>query len=95
MNAATVFFTCLEAIFTCLVAYFTHRLVTATKEYTEVTKNLLEQSKETFEQSRISFLVDIVDKTIEHVENLPKDAFLEQARYIMSKKRTIEKINKK
>ncbi len=55
----------------------------------------MSRSEEAFGQSRISFLVDIVDRTIEHVEKLPENDFPKQARYIMSKVRTIEKINRK
>ena len=78
-----------------VIGGFTFVLILVTLWNTRITQGLLKRSGETFEQSRISFLVDIVDRTIEHVENLPKDAFPEQARYVMSKERTIEKINKK
>lgn len=73
---------------------FTFLLLLVTLRNTEITQGLLKRSTETFEHSRISFLVDIVDRTIEHVENIPKHEIAEQAQYIMSKARTINKINR-
>ena len=74
---------------------FTFVLVLVTLWNTRITQGLLKQSRETFEQSKIGFLVDMIDRTIEHVEKLPEHEFPKQARYIMSKARTNEKINKK
>jgi len=71
------------------------RLLTkVTKEYTEATKELLEQSKEALEQSRISFLVDIVDRTIECAEKMPHPKVANQAKHIYNKSRAIKKIDR-
>ena len=86
--------TILVALFTSLVAYFTHRLVEATKEYTEVTKELLEQSKEALGQSRLSFLISIVERTIEYIENLPKPKLNRQVEYIKKKTKAINRISR-
>ncbi len=77
-----------------VIGGFTFVLVLVTLWNTRITQDLLKRSTETFEHSRISFLVDIVDRTIEHVENIPKHEIAEQAQYIMSKVRAINKINR-
>ncbi len=72
------------AFFTLLVGFFTFLLWQATKNYTEVTKKLLKQSKEAFRQSRISFLADIVHRTIEQADKFDKPKKPKQKEYIIN-----------
>jgi len=72
-------------------------LTQVTEEYTEATKELLKQSKRALEQSRISFLVDIVDRTIEHLkreEDLYKHQQAQAVEYIEGKTKGINRISK-
>ncbi len=83
--------------FTLLIGLFTFLLWQATKNYTEVTKKLLEQSEKALKQSRISFLVSIVDRTIDHLKG-EKDQFKHQqeqaVEYIKGKTKGINRISK-
>lgn len=69
-------------------------LAEVTREYTEVTRKLLNQSKEALAQSRISFLVSIVERTIEYVESLKKYDQYEKAEYIVKKTEAINRISR-
>lgn len=77
-----------------IIGGFTFVLVLVTTWNTRITQGLLKRSAETFEQSRISFLVDIVDRTIEYVEKVPMmNREARQVKYIKNKTRAIKRIN--
>lgn len=85
------------ASFTILVALFTFLLWGTTKKYAKTTKELLDQSKEVLKQSRISFLVSIVERTIDHLkreEDLYKHEQAQAVAYIEGKTKGINRISK-
>ena len=74
---------------------FTFVLVLVTLWNTTITRGLLRRSAEAFEQSRITFLIDIIDRTVEHLEKLPEhNKRAEETSYIINKAKAIGKINK-
>ena len=76
------------------VGGFSFVLAVATIWNVKVTRGLLSRSEETFEQSRISFLVDIVDRTIEHAEKFSQqNQKAQQVKYIKNKARAIKRIS--
>ncbi len=78
-----------------VIGGFTFVLVLVTLWNTTITRGLLRRSAEAFEQSRITFLIDIIDRTIEHLEKLPEhNKRAEETSYIINKARAIGKINK-
>ncbi len=77
-----------------VIGGFTFVLVLVTLWNARITQGLLKRSAETFEQSRISFLVDIVHRTIEYVEKVPiMNREARQIKYIKNKTRAIKRIN--
>jgi len=77
------------------VGGFTFILAVATIRNGKITQGLLKRSEEAFEQSRISFLTDIIDKTIEYGRTVPRQKkTAEQASYIVKKADIIKKINR-
>lgn len=75
------------------VGGFTFILAVATIWNIRITQGLLKQSKEALEQSRISFLVDIVDRTIEYAEKCQNPKVANQAKHIVNKSKAIKKIS--
>ena len=89
-----IFIFILSVCFGGVIGAFTFILALATIWNAIITQGLSKRSEEALEQSRISFLVDIVDRTIEHVEKLPvHKKEVEQTSYIRNKARAIKKIS--
>ena len=76
-----------------VIGAFTFILAVATIWNIRITQGLLKQSKEAFEQSRITFLVDIVDRTIEYAEKVLDPKVGNQAKHIVNKSKAIKKIS--
>ncbi len=84
----------LSVYFGKVIGGFTFMLVLVTLWNATTTRGLLKRSTETFEQSRVAFLVDIIDRTIEYLERLPKsEKETKQMSYIANKAKAIERIN--
>ena len=84
----------LSVYFGKVLGGFTFMLVLVTLWNTIITRGLLKRSTEAFEQTRISFLVDIIDRTIEHLEKLTKpERETQQTSYIRNKAKAIKRIN--
>ena len=94
-------FTYLVAVFTFLLwratkdyAETTKEYTEVNKEYTEITRKLLKQSEKTLEQSKASFLVDIIDRTVEYLEKLPQhNKRAVQTSYTLNKARAFKRIS--
>ena len=78
-----------------IIGAFTFVLAVATIWNIWIAQGLLKRSTEAFEQSRISFLVDIVDRTIEHIEKIRGliDREARQVKYIKNKTRAIRRVS--
>ena len=83
----------LSARFGGVIGAFTFILAVATIWNARITQGLLKQSKEALGQSRISFLVSIVDKTIDHVVSLGRTKQLKQVEYTKNKTKAIYRIS--
>lgn len=89
-----IFIFILSVYFGGVIGAFTFILALATIWNAIITQGLSKRSEEALEQSRISFLVDIVDRTIEYIEKLPAhQKRVKQTSYIRNKARAIKKIS--